>query len=122
MEKHARSIQMARNRSGFILRLPLGWGVYPARYALAIQGEGGIFLLMPTTWKIVVATESVAGGPRTVEYFLVAVPDQVAALIALRQRRPDLIGGDFSVEGEASPEFVEWLNAREGQVLSIVVL
>ena len=74
---------------------------------------------MTKAWKIVVSTESVGGGPRTVEYFLVALPDEIAALIALRQRRPDIIGGDFRVDGEASPEIVDWLAMADRQILSI---
>ena len=77
---------------------------------------------MSKAWKIVVSTEPVSAGPRVVEYFLVALPDEVAALVALRQTRPDLIGGDFRVDGEASLEFVDWLAMEDGQILSITAL
>jgi hypothetical protein len=58
-------------------------------------------------------------GP-TKEYLPVALLDQVAAHIVLRQRRFDLIGGDFTVVGEASPESVEWLDVMDGQILSVL--
>jgi hypothetical protein len=78
--------------------------------------------MLVEAWKIVVATENIAGGSRFKEYFLVAIPDQVAALIALRQRLPHLIGADFEVLGQASPEIVEWLDLRESQILTITAI
>ncbi len=89
---------------------------------LASPAESIIVSWMLKSWKIVISTERVGGGPRIVEYFLVAFPDEVAALMALRQRRPDLIGGDFRVDGEASSEFVEWLNMEDGQILNITIV
>ena len=77
---------------------------------------------MAKAWKIIVSTERIGGGPPLKEYFLVAIPDQVAALIALRQRRPNLIGANFDVLGEASPEFVEWLDVKDGQILGILAV
>lgn len=77
---------------------------------------------MSKVWNVIVSTERMGGGPPLKEYFLVARHDQVAALIALRQLRPDLIGGDFNVVGTTSPQFVEWLDIKDGQILGIAVL
>jgi hypothetical protein len=48
--------------------------------------------------------------------------DQTAALATLRFRRPDLEKSEFSVAGEASQQFIDWLDVKDGQTLSIMVI
>jgi hypothetical protein len=61
-------------------------------------------------------------APPKKEYFLVAMKDQSAALETLRFRRPDLDGAMLLMAGEATPEFVDWLDVKDGQILSIMVV
>ena len=80
---------------------------------------------MPKAWKIVATTKPVDGQPHftpQTEYFLVAAASGPWALTALRNKRGDLEGADIVLVGQASPEFIDWLRLKDGQVLSITVL
>jgi hypothetical protein len=48
--------------------------------------------------------------------------DQSVALATLRFRRPDLESAEFIVSGEATAEFVDWLDVKDGQILIIAVI
>ena len=57
------------------------------------------------------------------EYFLVAIADQAKAIDALRIR-PDLSQAHQHVRivGEAEPEFLDWLDVKEGEIFCVMVL
>ena len=50
---------------------------------------------------------------------LVAMSDQSAALSALR-KRPGLRDIDLTVVGEASPNDVEWLDLKDGEIFCVI--
>ena len=56
------------------------------------------------------------GGPPLKEYFLVAIADRNAALAALRNRRPDVEESEMTIVGEASPDYVEWLDMKDDDI------
>ena len=75
---------------------------------------------MAKVWKITAhEVEHMGGGPPLKEYFLVATSDQFAAMSALR-KRPTLRDANMTVVGEASPNEVEWLDLKDGQILCVV--
>jgi hypothetical protein len=75
---------------------------------------------MGKIWKIIASTKRMGGdGPPLKEYFLVAIADQDAALAALRYRRPDVEASEIAIVGEASPDSVEWLDLKVGQILCV---
>jgi hypothetical protein len=77
---------------------------------------------MPRAWRIVSLTPREGGGPPLKEYFLVAIDDPTAALAVLRSRREMTAGVGLVIDGEASPEYVDWLDLRPGQILCVVAL
>ena len=78
---------------------------------------------MPKAWKILAQIPRTTGDePPKREYFLVAMKDQSAALATLQFRRPDLENAEFLIRGEAAPDLVEWLDVKDGQILSIMVV
>jgi hypothetical protein len=74
---------------------------------------------MAKVWKITAHEEHMGGGPPQKQYFLVAMSDQSAALSALR-KRPTLRDADLTVVGEASPNDVEWLDAKDGEIFCVI--
>ena len=50
-----------------------------------------------------------------------AIPDRVRAVEALRSRK-NLLDATLTVDGEASPEYLDQLDGKDGQILSIVPL
>ena len=77
---------------------------------------------MVKAWKILAQIPLEGDAPPKKEYFLVAMKDQSAALATLQFRRPDLENAEFLIRGEAAPDFVEWLDVKDGQILSIMVI
>ena len=75
---------------------------------------------MTKVWKITAhEVEHMGGGPPLKEYFLVAMSDQFAAMSALR-KRPTLRDADLTVVGEASPDDVEWLDVKDGEIFCVM--
>jgi hypothetical protein len=75
---------------------------------------------MAKVWKITACEEQMVGGsPPRKEYFLVAMPDQFAAMASLR-KRPTLRDADLTVVGEASPDDIEWLDAKDGEIFCVM--
>ena len=74
---------------------------------------------MAKVWKITVLEEHMGGGAPRKQYFLVAMSDQFAALSALR-KRPGLRDVDLTVVGEASPNDVEWLDLKDGEIFCVM--
>jgi hypothetical protein len=74
---------------------------------------------MTKVWKITAHEEHMRGGPSQKQYFLVAMSDQFAALSALR-KRPTLRDADLTVVGEASPNDVEWLDVKDGEIFCVI--
>ena len=75
---------------------------------------------MAKVWKIIALYEELMkGGPPRKECFLVAMPDQFAAMSTLR-KRPTLRDADLTVVGEASPNDVEWLDAKDGEIYCVI--
>jgi hypothetical protein len=74
---------------------------------------------MAKVWKITAYEEQMGGGPPRKHYYLVAMSDQSAALSALR-KRPGLRDVELTVVGEASPNDVEWLDAKDGEIFVVM--
>ena len=74
---------------------------------------------MAKVWKITAYEERMGGGPPLKKCFLVVMSDQFAAMSALR-KRPTLRDANMTVVGEASPNEVEWLDLKDGQILCVV--
>jgi len=70
---------------------------------------------MAKVWKITAYEEHMGGGPPRKHYYLVAMSDQSAALSSLRKRDVDL-----TVVGEASPNDVEWLDVKDGEIFCVI--
>jgi hypothetical protein len=78
---------------------------------------------MAKVWKVVSLTERMGGGgPPLKEYFLVAIADREAALKALRYRRPDVEASAMTIVGEATPDYVEWLDVKDGDILCVLAV
>ena len=78
---------------------------------------------MAKVWKVISSTERMGGGgPPLKEYFLVAIADPDAALKALRYRRPDVEASTMTVVGEATPDYVEWLGVKDGDIFCVVAV
>jgi hypothetical protein len=52
----------------------------------------------------------------------VAIADPDAALKALRYRRPDVEASTMTVVGEATPDCVEWLGVKDGDIFCVVAV
>jgi hypothetical protein len=87
---------------------------------LAKPSRRAVLGLMPKAWKIIALTERDGGGPPLKKYFLVAIPDQFAAMAALRTRRHVSATVELIVIGEATPDYVDWLDIRGGEILCVV--
>jgi hypothetical protein len=75
---------------------------------------------MAKVWKVTSSTKRMGGdGAPLKEYFLVAITDRDAALAALRYRRPDVEASELAIVGEATPDYVEWLDLKDGQILCV---
>jgi hypothetical protein len=74
---------------------------------------------MAKVWKITAHEEHMGGGPPQKQYFLVAMSDQSAALSTLR-KRPGLRDVELTVVGEASPNDVEWLDVKDGEIFCVI--
>ena len=74
---------------------------------------------MAKVWKITAYEERMGGGPPLKKCFLVAMSDQFAAMSALR-KRPTLRDADLTVVGEASPDDVEWLDVKDGEIFCVM--
>jgi hypothetical protein len=72
-------------------------------------------------WKIIAYTERLGGGPGSQEYFIVSELNAHAALATLQTVRANLLDAHCEVKGEASADFLDWLQADD-DVFSIVVL
>ena len=74
---------------------------------------------MAKVWKITAYEERMGGGPPLKKCFLVAMSHQFAAMSALR-KRPTLRDADLTVVGEASPDDVEWLDVKDGEIFCVM--
>ena len=74
---------------------------------------------MAKIWKITAYEEQMGGGPPRKHYYLVVMSDQSAALSTLR-KRPGLRDVELTVVGEASPNDVEWLDAKDGEIYCVI--
>jgi len=55
------------------------------------------------------------------EWYAVAIPDRVEAIEAVRSRE-NLFDATLTVDSEASPEYLDQLDVKDDQILSIVPL
>jgi hypothetical protein len=79
--------------------------------------------VMAATWKITATTDSMDSGPPIKEYFLVAIPEQAKAIEALRSRRKlSQIHQHLRVVGEAEPEFIDWLDVKDGEIFCVAAM
>jgi hypothetical protein len=75
---------------------------------------------MAKVWKVTSSTDRLGGGGTPLkEYFLVAIADRDAALAALRYRRPDIEASTLLIVGEATPDHVEWLGLKDGDIFCV---
>jgi hypothetical protein len=78
---------------------------------------------MAKVWKVISRTERMGGGGLPLkEYFLVAISDQTTALRALRYRRPDVERSELTIVGEASADYVGWLDVKDGDILCVLAV
>ena len=75
---------------------------------------------MSKAWQIISEMKQSESNYSHKEYFLVAASGRALALARLRLRRPDLANCNFTVDGEADPEYTTWLSMRDGDVLSVM--
>ena len=76
---------------------------------------------MATGWIIIAHRKQEGTGAPLKEWYAVAIPDRVRAVEALLWRK-NLLDATLMVDGEASPEYLDQLDVKEGQILSIVPL
>jgi hypothetical protein len=72
-------------------------------------------------WKIIAYTERLGGGLGSQEYFIVRELNPHAAIATLQTVRTDLLDTRCEVKGEASADFLDWLQVDQ-DVFSIMVL
>jgi hypothetical protein len=65
---------------------------------------------MAIAWKIIATTERPGRDVHLREYFIVREADRDAAIAALRRNCPDLFDANCEVRGEASQDFLDWLD------------
>src|SRR5215471_15970475 len=91
-----------------------------ADFGLPNIPKGAYLALWAKVWKITAhEVKHMGGGPPLKEYFLVAMSDQFDAMSALR-KRPTLRDADLTVVGEASPDDVEWLDVKDGEIFCVM--
>jgi hypothetical protein len=76
---------------------------------------------MARGWIIIAHRKQEGTGASLKEWYAVAIPDRVRAVEALRSRK-NLLDATLTVDGEASPEYLDQLDVKDGQILSIVPL
>ena len=76
---------------------------------------------MARGWIIIAHRKQEVTGAPLKEWYAVAIPDRVPAVEALRLRK-NLLDATLTVDGEASPEYLDQLDVKDGQILSIVPL
>ena len=76
---------------------------------------------MARGWIIIAHRKQEGTGAPLKEWYAVAIPDRVRAVEVLRSRK-NLLDATLTVEGEASPEYLDQLDVKDGQILSIVPL
>src|ERR1700730_6130276 len=73
---------------------------------------------MPTAWKMIAYTQRLGSGKPLKEFYLVAISDGDAAVEALRIRK-DLVDAQIEVLGQATSDFVDWLEAKNNEIFCI---
>ena len=93
-----------------------GWAV-----TLAGVARARILGYMAKGWIIIAQRKQVGSGAPLKEWYAVAIPDRAEAVEAVRLRK-NLLDATLTVESEASPEYLDQLDVKNGQILSIVPL
>jgi len=74
---------------------------------------------MPAAWKVIVRKRPRAiGEPSAREFYLVALPEEEAAVAVLRMRE-GYDDAELEVTGQASADLLEWLDIKPGQVFCV---
>ena len=76
---------------------------------------------MAKGWIIIAHRKQEGTGAPLQEWYAVAIPDRARAVEALRLRK-NLLDATLTVDSEASPEYLDQLDVRDDQILSIVPL
>jgi hypothetical protein len=76
---------------------------------------------MARGWMIIAHRKQEDTGAPLKEWYAVAISDRVKAVEALRLRQ-NLLDATLAVDSEASPEYLDQLDVKDGQILSIVPL
>ena len=74
---------------------------------------------MARGWIIVAHRKQEGTGAPLKEWYAVAIPDRVRAVETLRLRK-NLLDATLTVDSEASPEYLDQLDVKDGKILSIV--
>ena len=73
---------------------------------------------MPKAWKMIAYTQRLGSGKPLKEFYLVAISDRDAAVEALRIRK-DLVDAQIEVLGQATSDFVDWLEVKNNEIFCI---
>jgi hypothetical protein len=76
---------------------------------------------MARGWIIIARRKQEVTGAPLKEWYAVAIPDRARAVETLRSRK-DLLDATLTIDGEASPEYLDQLDVKDGEILSIVPL
>ena len=94
----------------------IGWAV-----TLAGVDRARILGDMAKGWIIIAHRKQEGTGAPLKEWYAVAIPDRVEAVESLRSRK-NLLDATLTVDSEASPEYLDQLDVKDGQILSVVPL
>jgi len=94
----------------------IGWAV-----TLAGVDRARILGDMAKGWIIIAHRKQEGTGAPLKEWYAVAIPDRVRAVETLRLRK-NLLDATLTIDSEASPEYLDQLDVKDGQILSIVPL
>jgi len=76
---------------------------------------------MAKGWIIIAHRKQEGTGAPLEEWYAVTIPDRVRAVETLRLRK-NLLDATLTIDSEASPEYLDQLDVKDGQILSIVPL
>jgi hypothetical protein len=72
-------------------------------------------------WKIIVRVPGLDERPGWNEYFIIKDSDRMSALAALLRARPDLANYPYEFMGEASQDFLDWVQPDKDVFYVMVV-
>lgn len=92
-------------------------GVENGRFRAHIPG------MQKKPWKLIAHIPGLDGSAGFLEYFIVRNAKQMGAVATLLKARPDLEGVRVEAKGEASQDFLDWLQPEpDGDVFQVMVV